>query len=162
MAVISHVWGKVGKLVGGLLVLTGSSISLGLVVGLVVGQPVGWLLTLLSIALVLFGVIPALLGGFLIYTSFKADAHAIRDRFFAQLHLNQGKLSVLRFASAARLEPAIARRHLDTWAKEFHANFEVTDDGEIFYVFPMAALPPSQAQPFQVIGQAVREILRSL
>jgi hypothetical protein len=162
MAVISQVWGKVGKLLGGLLVVSGGTVSLGLLVGILLGQVSGVLLTVLLVLLAVLGVLPIALGSFLIYTSFRADAHAIRDRFFSQLRLSQGKLSVMGFASVARLEPAIARRHLDGWAKEFHANFEVAEDGEIFYVFPIAALPPAEAQPFQAIGQAVQSVLRSL
>jgi hypothetical protein len=162
MAVVSQIWGKLGKLLGGLFLASGGSVSIGLLLGILLGQPAGVWLTILVTLLVVLGVAPAALGGFLLYTSFVADSHTIRDRFFRLLYLNQGKLSVLGFASATRLEPAIARRHLDTWAKEFHANFEVTDDGEIFYVFPMAALPSASEQPFEVIGRVLRNTLRSL
>jgi hypothetical protein len=166
MAIISHIWGKVGKLFGGLLLAGGGTVSLGILLGVLLGHPVGVLLTVLLTLLVIFGLVPIALGGVMIYSSFKADAHALRDRFFSQLQANQGKLSVLGFASATRMEPAIARRHLDVWAREFHANFEVTDEGDIFYVFPIPALPPSDRQPLrlplQIIKQAVRDVVRSL
>jgi hypothetical protein len=166
MAVMSQLWGKVGKVLGGLLLASGGTISIGIGLGIGLGNPAGVLLTVLLTLLVVLGLVPIALGSVLLYTSFLADSHAIRDRFFRLLHTHQGKVSVLGFASATRLEPAIARRHLDGWAKEFHANFEVTEEGEIFYVFPTAALPPATAEPFEVIGNRikdrVKDVLRSL
>jgi len=162
---VNQVWGKVGKVVGGLLLAGGGTVSLGMLAGMIAMQPGIIVSTLLLLPLVFFGLAPAALGGVLLYTSFKADQHAIRDRFFQLLHANGGRISLLDFAAATRLEPAIARRYLDGWAKEFFATFEVTDNGDIDYIFTNRpiSLPES---PWQSVGQSVKEsvkeVLRSL
>ncbi|MDX2228758.1 MAG: hypothetical protein NW220_03925 [Leptolyngbyaceae cyanobacterium bins.349] len=158
---VSQIWGKVGKVLGGLFLVSGGAVSLGIGVGLIVAQPGSILLTVLLTLLVFFGLAPAALGGLLLYTSVRADRHAIRDRFFQLLQANQGRLSLLDFAAATRLEPAIARRHLDGWAKEFCATFEVTVDGDIDYVFTNRPLTLPDNQ-WQIVGQSVRELIKSL
>jgi hypothetical protein len=158
---VSQVWGKVGKVLGGLLLASGGTVSLGILLGIGLIHPGSILLTILLTLLVFFGLAPTALGGLLFYTSLRADRHAIRDRFFQLLQANQGRLSLLDFAAATRLEPAIARRHLDGWAKEFSATFDVSEDGDIDYVFANRAivLPDSQWQGFK---QSVRELIKSL
>ncbi len=158
---LSQIWGKLGKLIGGLFLVGGGTVSLGLLLGIAIGHPGGILLTFLLTLFAFFGLTPLALGGLLMYSSFKAEHHAIRDRFFYLLQTNRGRLSVLEFAAATRLEPAIARRHMDVWAREFAAEFEVTETGEIYYLFTNAPIPLPE-QRFQAIGQAVREVLRSL
>lgn len=158
---MSQLWGKVGKVLGGLLLASGGTVSVGIVMGLLLAHPGSVLTTILLTLMVFFGLLPLSLGGLCLYTSFKADYHAIRDRFFYLLQANRGRLSLLDFAAATRLEPAIARRHLDSWAREFSAEFEVTDDGDIDYIFanrPLA-LPESRLQVFK---EVVRDVLRSL
>lgn len=157
---VSQMWGKVGKVLGGLFVVGGGTISAGILCGIAIGHPGGVLLTVLLTLLVFLGLAPASLGGLLLYTAFRADRHAIRDRFFHLLQLNQGRLSLLTFSAATRLEPAIARRHLDGWAKEFSANFEVTDDGDIDYVFTNR--PLNLPERSQTLKQTVKELLKSL
>ena len=158
---VSQIWGKLGKVLGGLFLVGGGTVAIGILCGIAIGHPGGVFLTVLLMLLGFFGLAPASLGGLLLYTSFRADHHAIRDRFFHLLQLNQGRLSLLTFSAATRLEPAIARRHLDGWAKEFSANFEVTDDGDIDYVFTNRPLnlPESRSQSFK---QTVKELLKSL
>jgi len=158
---VSQVWSKVGKVLGGLFLVGGGTVSLGILFGIAVSHPGSILLTVLLTLLVFFGLAPASLGGLFLYTSVRADRHALRDRFFQLLQTNQGRLSLLDFAAATRLEPAIARRHLDGWAKEFCATFEVSDDGDIDYVFANRpiALPESQWQGFK---QSLRELIKSL
>jgi hypothetical protein len=159
--VVNQIWGKLGKLVGGLFLVGGGTVSLGILLGIAIGNPGSILLTFLLTLFAFFGLTPLALGGLLMYSSFRAERHAIRDRFFYLLQAKQGRLSVMDFAVATRLEPAIARRHMDDWAKEFAAEFEVTETGEIYYLFTNAPIPLPEAR-FQVIGQAVREVLRSL
>lgn len=158
---VSQVWGKVGKVLGGLFLIGGGTISVGILCGIAIGHPGGVLLTVLLTLLVFLGLAPASMGGLMLWTAFRADYFAIRDRFFHLLQLNQGRLSLLTFSAATRLEPAIARRHLDGWAKEFAANFEVTDDGDVDYVFTNRPLnlPDSRSQ---TLKQTVKEFLKSL
>lgn len=158
---MNQVWSKLGKIMGGLCLVSGGTVSVGIVLSILIGHPGSILLTILLTLMAFFGLLPLAIGGLCLYTSFRAEHHAIRDRFFVLLQSNQGRLSLLDFAAATRLEPAIARRHLDLWAKEFTAEFEVTDDGDIDYVFanrPLA-LPENRLQVFTT---AVRDVLRSL
>lgn len=158
---LSQIWGKVGKLLGGVFLVSGGTVSIGILLGILVAQPGSIVLSILLTLLVFFGLAPTSLGAFILYTSFKADYYAIRDRFFQLVHLNQGRLSLLDFAAATRLEPAIARRYLDGWAKEFSANFEVTENGDIDYIFANRSLAVPDSS-FKVLGQTLREFVKSL
>jgi hypothetical protein len=133
--VVLNIWSKISRVLGGLLLLQGGIVTVGLTLTILVSQATGGWLIIQLILLVFFGISPTALGGWLLYNSSKAMQQVLRDRFFQMLQAQRGRLSVREFASAARLEPAIARHHLDTWAKELVADFEVTDNGEVYYVF---------------------------
>jgi len=137
---VLNFWSKIGKLLGGLLVLQGSVVSVGLLLTILATHAAGGWLAFQMILLVFFGITPATLGVWLLHHSTKAARRALRDRFFLLLKAQRGRLSVQEFAAAARLEPAIARHHLDTWAKELVADFDVTDTGEIYYIFRQESL----------------------
>jgi hypothetical protein len=83
----------------------------------------------------------------------------MRERFFQILHASHGRVSVLNFAANARLEPAIARQHLDDWAKEFSATFEVSDEGNIYYVFTTDPLVLPEMNYLGTLGQTIRQWL---
>lgn len=157
---MNRIWSKLGKLFGGLLLFGGGTLTAGLLLGMVVSHASGVLLAVLWVLTVVMGLVPLALGGWLLYASSKAAQQAIREQFFDLLRLHQGRLSVLDFAAATRLEPTIARRYLDGWAKEFDAEFEVCDKGEVYYVFANqpAALPETN---LQLLGQALRQWLQS-
>jgi uncharacterized membrane protein YeaQ/YmgE (transglycosylase-associated protein family) len=157
---MNRIWSKVGKILGSLFLFGGSTVSVGLLVGILASQVAGGWLAFLWILMVFFGLVPALLGGWILYSSFQAEQRAIREQFFQLLAVSQGRLSVLDFATASRLEPAIARRHMDIWAKEFDADFEVNERGDIYYIFATKplALPESN---LQVLTQAIRQWLKS-
>lgn len=159
---LNQVWGKVGKVLGSLFLVGGGTVSGGILLGMAIAHPSGILLALLWTLMVFFGLVPAALGGWLLHTGGKADQLARRERFFQLVRQHQGRLSVMHCSAAMRLEPAIARQCLDSWAKEFAANFDVDDAGEIYYVFTIAALPPAESQPFETWTQTVREFVRSL
>lgn len=116
---------------------------------------------MLSILMVFFGVAPASLGGWLLYASSRAERQAIREQFFQLLQANRGRLSLLDFAAATRLEPAIAREHLNTWAKEFSASFEVSDGGDIYYIFSTEPWSLPETRTFESFSQMVRQFLQS-
>mgnify|MGYP006275889711 CR=1 FL=1 len=48
---------------------------------------------------------------------------------------NNGKLTVLRFAMEAQLPGKEARQYLDEKAREFQASFDVTENGDVTYLF---------------------------
>lgn len=159
---MNWIWSKVGKVLGGLFLLGGGTVSAGFLAGIVIGHASGGVLTLLTILMVMFGLAPAAIGGWLLHTSLQAGHQALRERFFQLLQSNQGRLSLLDFATAARLEPAIARQHLDSWAKEFSATFEVSEAGEVYYVFATEPLSLPESPTLQVLGQTIRRLLQSI
>lgn len=159
---MNRFWSVTSKVLGSVFLCGGGVVSIALSLPILVLHPPTWAATLLLILLVFFGLTPSAIGGLLLYASSKANRHAIRDRFFQLLHLQQGRISLLDFSRATRLEPEIARRHLDLWAREYDANFEVSDAGEIYYIFSNEAIPlPAASQPFEVVRQVVREVWRA-
>ncbi len=66
---------------------------------------------------------------------------SLNTAFYQLLREQQGRMTLLDFALATEL-PAIAARHyLDRRAKEFAARFDVTDQGDVVYVFSALAFP---------------------
>jgi hypothetical protein len=159
---MNRFWSVISKVIGGVFLCGGGMVSLSLSLALLLLQPPSWALTLLLVLLIFFGLVPTAIGGLLLYISSKTNRHAIRDRFFQLLHLNQGRISLLDFSRATRLEPAIARRQLDLWAREYDAEFEVNDAGDIYYVFSNASIPLPGEQPLQQVKQVIRDVLRLL
>ncbi|MBW4441015.1 MAG: hypothetical protein KME10_07245 [Plectolyngbya sp. WJT66-NPBG17] len=158
---MNRFWSAASKVLGSVFLCGGGVVSIALSLSILALQPPVWAVTLLLILLVFFGLTPSAIGGLLLYASSKASRHAVRDRFFQLLHVQKGRISLLDFSRATRLEPEIARRHLDLWAREYDANFEVSDAGEIYYVFSNEAIPLPGSQPFEVVRQVVREVWRS-
>lgn len=149
---------RVGKGVGSLFLVGGGTVSTGFLIGITASHASGGVMALLSLLMVMWGIAPASVGGWLLYISSQSERQAIRDRFFHLLQVNQGKLSLLDFAAATRLEPAIARRHLDTWAKECAATFEVSEGGDIYYIFatePLTLPEPSLEQSLKRFWQSI-------
>ncbi len=159
---MNRIWSKLSKVVGTLFLYGGGTTAIALLTGIVTSHATGGILTVLSIALVFFGLAPAFLGGCLLSASYKLERQAIRARFFQLLQVNQGRLSILDFAAATRLEPSIARRHLDSWAKEFAATFEVNEGGDIYYVFATEPLLLPEATNVILWKQMVRQWLQSV
>ncbi|WP_421657122.1 hypothetical protein [Leptothermofonsia sp. ETS-13] len=149
------------KILGGLLLFWGGIVSIGLLLGITLSHATGVGLAILSMLLVFFGLSPLLLGGWLLYSGIQAEKRALREQFFQLLRMNQGRLSLLDYVTATRIEPAIARRHLDGWAQEFFAEFEVNERGDIYYVFPIETMPLPESTHFQLLGRAIRQWLQS-
>jgi len=83
-------------------------------------------------------VIPVVLGWWL-WRRFqnvqKTQQNALNAIFYQLIQDHQGRITVLDFAMMAKLPAATAREFLDARAKEFSAHFEVTEQGDTFYVF---------------------------
>jgi hypothetical protein len=62
--------------------------------------------------------------------------------FYQLLQQNQGRVLTLDFAMMAHLSAAASRKFLDEKAREFSAQFEVTECGEVVYLFPRMNLQP--------------------
>jgi hypothetical protein len=158
---MNRIWSVAGKVLGSLFLVSGGTVSIGIVMALVLSHPPGWAIAVLYPLLIFFGLAPSAIGGVLLYTSSVAKQRAIQDRFFQLLQSNRGRISLVEFASAARLEPSIARRHLDLWARECFADFEVTENGEVFYIFSTEPHRLQSASGFQAFRQAIRDLERS-
>ncbi|PSB25054.1 hypothetical protein [Stenomitos frigidus] len=158
---MSQLWSKVGKVVGAFFLFGGGTLSIALVTAILTSQATGGFLAVLATFLILFGLAPASLGAWLLHASARLKRQALRERFFQVLRVSQGRVSVLDFAAAARLEPAMARQYLDHWAKEFSATFDVNDEGNIYYVFTKETLLLPEAVSFGLWSQTIRQWLQS-
>jgi hypothetical protein len=95
---------------------------------------------------IIFGVPTMILGGWLaldLYRQHRQEKQAIhhqkhqhlQSQFYQMLQQNQGQITVLGFAIQSQLPASEARLYLDQKAKEFHANFQVNDEGAVSYHF---------------------------
>ncbi|MBW4581196.1 MAG: hypothetical protein KME42_16635 [Tildeniella nuda ZEHNDER 1965/U140] len=55
--------------------------------------------------------------------------------FYRLLREHRGRMTLLDFAMAAEIPAIAARAYLDSRAKEFAARFEVTEHGDVVYIF---------------------------
>ncbi|MBW4562098.1 MAG: hypothetical protein KME32_13265 [Mojavia pulchra JT2-VF2] len=94
----------------------------------------------------IFGVPTLILGGWLslgLYSQSRQHKKAINQQasdrlqsiFYQMLQENKGRMTVVSFAMKSELPAIAARQYLDEKAKEFNANFKVTEDGAISYHF---------------------------
>jgi hypothetical protein len=154
--------GRLGKALGLLLTIVGGVVTAVLLLVIGLGQIGGWGLILLTLLLLIpLGIIPLAIGSVSLYVSARLAREAVRDRFHQMLRKDKGRISLLGFANATRLEPAAARQYLDTWARECDATFDVTDEGDIYYIFsnqqPKAL--PAGAAPFRLVERVMEKLL---
>ncbi|WP_017654234.1 hypothetical protein [Fortiea contorta] len=94
----------------------------------------------------IFGVPTLILGGWLsigLYRRSQQEKKALnqqlnaqlQDVFYQMLLENQGRMTVAGFAIKSQLPALSARQYLDEKAKEFNANFQVSEDGAVSYHF---------------------------
>jgi hypothetical protein len=126
---------RLGKAMGLLMTISGAIVTGILLLTIILGQLSGGWLVLMMPLLIGLGVLPLGLGLVALYASARIAREAIRDSFYQMLRRGTGRISLLGFSNAAGLEPSIARQYLDAWARECDATFDVTDDGDIYYVF---------------------------
>jgi hypothetical protein len=94
----------------------------------------------------IFGVPTLILGGWLSLNLYrksreenKALSQQTRDRlqsvFYQILQENNGRVTLLSFAMQSQLPAIAAKDYLDERAKEFNANFKVSEEGSVSYHF---------------------------
>jgi hypothetical protein len=94
----------------------------------------------------IFGVPTLILGGWLslgLYRQSRQEQKAINQQmndrlqsiFYQMLQDNKGRMTLVGFAIKSELPAIAARQYLDEKAKEFNANFKVSEDGAISYHF---------------------------
>ncbi|WP_008315097.1 hypothetical protein [Leptolyngbya sp. PCC 6406] len=91
----------------------------------------------------LLGVPPALLGITLLVVAnriqsqaAKAEEDPLRRQFFELLEAQNYRITVLQWSRAAGVSGEEAKEFLDARSREFGADFEVGDAGQIIYIFP--------------------------
>ncbi|MBF2027891.1 MAG: hypothetical protein IGS48_14195 [Oscillatoriales cyanobacterium C42_A2020_001] len=91
------------------------------------------------IAMMLLGLPPTALGGWIVWSLNQRHQHGERDRlrsaFFRLIQENNGHLTVLRFSMETGLDGQTAKTYLDDRAKEFNAAYNVTEEGSYSYHF---------------------------
>jgi hypothetical protein len=96
-----------------------------------------------AIACLLFGLPVTGAGGWMAWRLHQQGKNKRRDRlqsiFYGLLKQSKGQIAALQFAMEAKLTGAEARQFLDEQAREFNGNFEVNEQGEIFYFFNIGA-----------------------
>lgn len=83
--------------------------------------------------------------------SHQQQQRSLDDVFYQLIQRHQGQVTVLDLALNARLSATAARQFLDAKAREFTARFEVTEQGDIIYVFP--TLTALQTQVVETIPE---------
>jgi hypothetical protein len=157
---MKRILSNVGKVFGFLSAGLGGTVSIGLMLALLLGSPPGWAVAILVTLLLFFGLVPLGLGCGVLYASQRVSQQAIRDQFYGLTRRNNGRISLFDFSAATQLEPSEARLYLDRWARECDATFDVTDAGDIYYVFER--MEPSQlpggTTPFSV--ETLKQVIR--
>jgi hypothetical protein len=90
-------------------------------------------------------VLPALLGAWVWHRRSLAQQSQqalLQSVFYQLLQTGQGRITLLELAMAAQVSAVIARSFLDLKVQEFAAQFDVSEAGEIVYIF---AVPQSTA-----------------
>jgi hypothetical protein len=165
---MKRIGSKVGQFIGSLMTTGGSVIALtvfvstmgfsalvGLLFGLKWAMISAILLLLVSSpALLSWGIIPVVLGWVMLRGSKNLHREVIRDRFLQLVKAKRGRFTAVEFSRVAQLELSVARTYLDRWARECHADFDVTEAGEIQYLFLEPNLLTSgSGQPFEIFEQ---------
>lgn len=122
-----------------------STLESRLALGLVLAVAVVLLVMVLRLLLpwLVLGAVAA--GAVLLWRRRQTEEQARYRLFYDLIDRHQGRLTVFTFARAANLSGQAARTFLDARAKEFFANFEPTDSGDVLYHFPV--VPPVTPEP---------------
>jgi len=105
------------------------------------------------VALCLFGLSPTALGSWLVINGRRNSEQERRDRlqatFYRLLKQGNGRITPLSFAMETSLPGELAKAYLDERAREFGANFDVDEAGNMFYRFNLegVSLPEGSVSP---------------
>jgi hypothetical protein len=99
-------------------------------------------------AIIIFGLPSTALGSWLIWELYAQNQrekaakaqerlNQLQTTFYQLIQDQDGEISVLRLAAAAEISGEEAKAFLDDKAKEFSADFGVSDRGDVFYRFPL-------------------------
>jgi hypothetical protein len=98
-----------------------------------------------AVALLCLGLAPIGLGSWLLWDGQRRDKRFqsghLDDVFYTLLRQNAGTITPLGLAMQSELSGAAAKAFLDDRAREFNANYQVTEAGDVLYVFDVSHLP---------------------
>ncbi len=169
---VKQLGSRIGRIIGWVMTTGGSAIALtifvstlvfativGAVFTLKAGIITGLVLLLLtSPVLVGYGLLPLVLGSVVLRGSHTLRREAIRDRFLQLVRAKRGRFTAVDFARSAQLEVTVAQTYLDRWARECHADFDVTESGEIQYLFLEPNLLTGGDAPFELFERMKERI----
>jgi hypothetical protein len=169
---VKQLGSTIGRIIGWMMTTGGSAIALtiflstvafativGAVFTLKAGLITGLVLLLLtSPILVGYGLIPLVLGGAVLRGSHNLRREVIRDRFLQLVRAKRGRFTAVEFARSAQLDVSVAQTYLDRWARECHADFDVTESGEIQYLFLEPNLLPGGDAPFEIFERMKEKV----
>ncbi|NEP77732.1 MAG: hypothetical protein F6K17_04445 [Okeania sp. SIO3C4] len=82
------------------------------------------------------------LGAFIVNLSNdRQQQRILDDAFYRLLELQNGKISLIQLAAAAKVDAQIAQKYLERQVEVFTATLEVDEQGDTFYRFPKLSLP---------------------
>jgi hypothetical protein len=101
-----------------------------------------------AVALLCFGLLPIGLGSWALLDAKqrrqKFQAGHLDDLFYQLLLQNSGTITPLGLAMQSGLSGSEAKLFLDDRAVQFNANYDVTEQGDVMYVFDVTGLPPGK------------------
>lgn len=102
--------------------------------------------------------LPALVGGSWLVWDLKQKHRQQRDArlqatFFELLQQGQGYIGVLPFALQTEFDAVQAKAYLDEQARQFDANFQVNETGQVFYYFDLSGMTPLQLAGAPLLGR---------
>ncbi|MGD1809310.1 hypothetical protein ACP6PL_28285 [Dapis sp. BLCC M126] len=84
-----------------------------------------------------------ILGAFIVNMSNdRQQQRILDDAFYRLLQLQNGRISLIQLAAAAKVDAQIAQKYLDTQVQIFSAILEIDEQGDTLYRFPRLSLPP--------------------
>ncbi|MEM1171806.1 MAG: hypothetical protein AAGJ08_22685 [Cyanobacteria bacterium P01_H01_bin.35] len=95
------------------------------------------------IEFVIFTGLGIILGAFIINMSNdRQQQRILDDAFYRLLQFQNGKISLIQLAAAAKVDAQIAQKYLESQVQIFSAILEIDEQGDTFYKFPKLSLPP--------------------
>ena len=83
------------------------------------------------------------LGAFIVnMLNNRQQQRILDDAFYRLLQLQNGKVSLIQLAAAAKVDAQVAQRYLENQVQIFSAILEIDEQGDTFYKFPNLSLPP--------------------
>ena len=83
------------------------------------------------------------LGAFIVnMLNNRQQQRILDDAFYKLLQLQNGKVSLIQLAAAAKVDAQVAQRYLENQVQIFSAILEIDEQGDTFYKFPNLSLPP--------------------